>query len=160
MSGTLKTDVLIAGAGPAGMTLGVALHRRGIRFRIVDRDNGPADATRAPVLWQRTQEILSAPGIRDRWQPVSDEMREESLHLYGKAAGELSALAPNSPFPKAIFNGQNVTERILDTYLSEVMPSSASHENTIFPRVCCCSCVPMLPWSGLERSPTNIWTPT
>ena len=123
MTQPIKTDVLIAGAGPAGMTLAVALHRQDIRFRIVDRDNGPAEATRAPVLWQRTQEILSALGIRERWRPVSDEMREESLHLYGKAAGELSALAPNSPFPKAIFSGQNVTERILDTYLSEASHS-------------------------------------
>jgi len=120
MGETSKTDVLIAGAGPAGMTLAVALHRQGVRFRIVDRDNGPAEATKDPVLWQRTQEILAALGIHDRWQPVSDEMREESLHFYGRAAGELPALAPNSPFPKALYNGQNLTERILDEFLQEV----------------------------------------
>ncbi len=57
-----RMEILIVGAGPAGMTLAVALQRQGVRFRIVDRDSGPADATRAPVLWQHTQEILAALG--------------------------------------------------------------------------------------------------
>ena len=117
---SMKVDVLIAGAGPAGMTLATALQRQGVRFRIVDKDSGPTEATRAPVLWQRTQEILAALGLRDLWQPVSDEMRAESLHFYGKPVGEVPALAPNSPYPKAIYNGQYVTERILDQHLRDV----------------------------------------
>ena len=113
-------DVLIVGAGPSGMLLAAALHRHGVRYRIVDKDDGPTDLTRAPVLWQRTQEILAALGIRDRWLAESDEMREESLHFYGKFAGGLSLSAPNSPFLKARYAGQNVTERLLDEHLSEI----------------------------------------
>lgn len=114
-----ETDVLIVGAGPAGMTLAVALNRHGIRFRIVDKDDGPTTNTRAPVLWQRTQEFLAALGIRDMWLPESDEMREESLHLYGKAIDALPTSAWNSPYTKALFNGQNITERLLDRHLSD-----------------------------------------
>ncbi len=114
-----KVDVLIAGAGPAGMTLATALQCQGVRFRIVDKDSGPTEATRAPVLWQRTQEILAALGIRDLWQPVSDEMRAQSLHFYGKPVGEVTALAPNSPYPKALYNAQYVTEHILDQHLRD-----------------------------------------
>lgn len=113
-----QTDVLIIGAGPAGMTLATALNRHAIRFRIVDRDDGPTTDTRAPVLWQRTQEFLAAMGIRDQWLPESDEMREESLHLYGKAIDALSTSALNSPYTKALYNGQNITERLLDRHLS------------------------------------------
>jgi 2-polyprenyl-6-methoxyphenol hydroxylase-like FAD-dependent oxidoreductase len=112
-----ELDVLIVGAGPSGMLLATALQRHGLRFRIVDKDDGPTSLTRAPVLWQRTQEILAALGIRDLWLPESEEMLEESLHFYGKAAGTLPVSAPNSPYLKALYAGQNVTERLLDGHL-------------------------------------------
>ena len=48
---TEKVDVLIAGAGPAGMTLATALQRQGVRFRVVDRDSGPTEATRVARNW-------------------------------------------------------------------------------------------------------------
>ena len=117
--GQAELDVLIIGAGPSGMTLAAALQRQGVQFRIIDKDDKPTDLTRAPVLCQRTQEILASIGIRDMWLPESDEMREESLHFYGKAAGELPVAAVNSPYPKALYAGQNVTERLLDRHLSE-----------------------------------------
>ncbi len=115
-----EVDVLIIGAGPAGMILGIALERHGIAFRIVDKDNEPTKVTRAPVIWPRTQEILAALGIRDKWLSESEEMREESLHFYGKAAGVVPAVAANSPYPKARFCGQSVTERLLDQHLTEI----------------------------------------
>ncbi len=118
--GQSDPDVLIVGAGPAGMTLAAALSRHGVSFRIVDKDTEPAKVTRAPVLWSRTQEILAALGILDLWLPESDSMREESLHFYGKAAGVVPTLAANSPYPKARFCGQNVTERLLDQHLTQV----------------------------------------
>ena len=117
---TTDPDVLVVGAGPAGMLLASALHRQGIRYRIVDQDDGPTDLTRAPVLWQRTQEILDALGIHDAWVDQSDEQLEESLHFYGSFAGRLPLTAPNSPFPKARYAGQYVTERILDAHLTDL----------------------------------------
>ena len=115
-----ELDVLIIGAGPAGMTLACALDRHQMGVRIIDKDDGPTELTRAPVLWQRTQEILAALGLRDQWLPESDEMRGESLHFYGKPAGELPVAAENSPYRKARYAGQNVTERLLDKHLSRV----------------------------------------
>lgn len=113
-------DVLIVGAGPSGMLLAAALERHDIRFRIVDQDEGPTSDTRAPVLWQRTQEILATLGMRDLWVPESEEMLEESLHFYGRFAGALSVTAPNSPYPKARYVGQDVTERLLEQHLGEL----------------------------------------
>jgi len=88
-----------------------------LRFRIVDKNDGPTSLTRAPVLWQRTQEILAALGIRDLWLSESGEMLEESLHFYGKAADTLPVSAPNSSYLKALYAGQNVIERLLDGHL-------------------------------------------
>ena len=113
-------DVLVVGAGPAGMTLATALQRHGVRFRVIDRDEGPTDATRAPVLWQRTQEYLAALGVRDLWLPESHPVREESLHLYGKPAGALALRAPESPYPEALLAPQATTERLLDAHLTSV----------------------------------------
>ena len=110
-------DVLIIGGGPSGLLLAAALRRHDVRLRIVDQDTGPTTATRAPVLWQRTQEILAALGLRDAWVPEADEMREESVHLYGQFAGALPVSAPESPFPKALYAGQDVTERVLHDHL-------------------------------------------
>ena len=114
-----EPDVLIVGAGPAGLTLAHCLHRQGIRVRIVDKDPGPTDGTRAPVLWQRTQEILAALGIRDAWLPDSDPMTEESLHLYGKAIAPIPTLDARSPYPLPLLNAQSFTETALSRRLSE-----------------------------------------
>ena len=114
-----ESDVLIVGAGPAGLTLAHCLHRQGIRVRIVDKDPGPTEGTRAPVLWQRTQEILAALGIRDAWLPESDLMSEESLHLYGKAIAPLPTLDSRSPYSLPFLNTQSFTEQILSRTLEE-----------------------------------------
>lgn len=114
------SDVLVVGAGPAGLLLALALHRHGVRCRIVDKDDGPTDLTRAPVLWQRTQEILAALGIRDSWLPETEEMREEALHFYGAFAGTVPLSAPDSVYPKALYAGQDVTERLLEAHLTEL----------------------------------------
>jgi len=43
----MDTDVLVVGAGPTGLMLANQLARRGVRFRILDRHDGPAVQTRA-----------------------------------------------------------------------------------------------------------------
>ena len=118
--GTSLLDVLIVGAGPAGMTLATALARHGIRFRVIDRDDGPTSDTRAPILWQRTEEILATLGIRDLWLPESHPVHEESLHLYGKTAGGIPLQVPKSPYPSALLAPQATTERLLDGHLSAI----------------------------------------
>ena len=151
-------DVLIIGAGPSGMLLAAALHRHGMRYRIVDKDDGPTDLTRAPVLWQRTQEILAALGIRDRWLAESDEMREESLHFYGRFAGGLSLSAPNSPYLKARYAGQNVTEQLLDAHLSEIgMPVEYGLEAVSYADGPDAATVSIRSRDGREQAVTTRW---
>ncbi|MGI9254564.1 MAG: FAD-dependent monooxygenase, partial [Thermomicrobiales bacterium] len=64
------TNVLIIGAGPAGLALAVELARRGIAFRIIDRAEGPAAESRALGTQARTIEHLRMMGIgADRLTP-------------------------------------------------------------------------------------------
>jgi len=55
--------VLIAGAGPAGLTLAIELARRGVAARLVDAAAGPATTSRAFTLHARTLEAFDAMGV-------------------------------------------------------------------------------------------------
>jgi 2-polyprenyl-6-methoxyphenol hydroxylase-like FAD-dependent oxidoreductase len=47
MSSSARTEVLVVGAGPTGLTLGAALARLGVRTRIIDRTPERTDKTKA-----------------------------------------------------------------------------------------------------------------
>ena len=112
-------EVLVVGAGPGGMTLAYLLHQQGVAVRIVDQDAGPTDGTRAPVLWQRTQEILAAAGLRDAWLTGTYPQAEESMHFYGEPSAVVPLLDAASPYERPIVAPQAVTEQILSRRLTE-----------------------------------------
>lgn len=58
-------DVLIAGAGPAGMTLAIELLRRGVDVRVVDVADGPSKGSRGKGIQPRSLEIFDMIGIVD-----------------------------------------------------------------------------------------------
>lgn len=63
-------DVLIVGAGPTGLTLGIELARRGVPFLLIERDATPPTTSRAIGLQTRTGEMLRLLGIpRSALQP-------------------------------------------------------------------------------------------
>ena len=54
--------VLIAGAGPVGLTLANELVRHGISVRIVDKNAERTDKSKALVLWSRSLELFDDAG--------------------------------------------------------------------------------------------------
>ncbi|MBO3674438.1 FAD-dependent oxidoreductase [Streptomyces sp. NEAU-YJ-81] len=56
-------DVLIVGAGPAGLTLAIDLARRGVRARVVERGEGLFPGSRGKGLQPRTQEVFDDLGV-------------------------------------------------------------------------------------------------
>src|SRR5258708_7938167 len=58
-------DVLIVGAGPVGLALACDLQRRGIRCRLVDAAQRPAQQTKAVGIQARTLELLAKLGLAD-----------------------------------------------------------------------------------------------
>jgi len=60
-----QADVLVAGAGPAGLTLACDLARRGVAVRIVDRAPEFAWGSRGKGLSPRSQEVLDDLGLID-----------------------------------------------------------------------------------------------
>ena len=55
-----KTGVLIIGAGPMGLTVGLELARRGVDFLLIDKHPEPLPWDRATVIHSRTLEIFEA----------------------------------------------------------------------------------------------------
>ena len=62
--------VLIAGAGPVGLTLANELARRGVPVRIVDKAAQRTDKSKALVLWSRTLELLDDAGYAKEFLPA------------------------------------------------------------------------------------------
>jgi 2-polyprenyl-6-methoxyphenol hydroxylase-like FAD-dependent oxidoreductase len=57
MATVTKTDVIIVGAGPTGLSLAVQLIRYGIDFQIFDKKEGVTDLSKALGVHARTLEI-------------------------------------------------------------------------------------------------------
>jgi 2-polyprenyl-6-methoxyphenol hydroxylase-like FAD-dependent oxidoreductase len=58
-----QTEVLIAGAGPAGLALAADLKRRNVDPMIIDRQAAGANTSRACVIHARTLEVLEPLGV-------------------------------------------------------------------------------------------------
>ena len=54
----MRTQVMIVGAGPVGLTLGCELARSGVQVRIVDKAAQRTDKSKALVLWSRSLELM------------------------------------------------------------------------------------------------------
>ena len=59
-------DVLICGAGAAGLTLAIDLARRGVSFRLIEKMNDPFRGSRGKGIQPRTMEVFEDLGIVDR----------------------------------------------------------------------------------------------
>jgi len=65
MSGALDCDVLVVGAGPAGVTLGLLLARQGVRTIVIDKEADIYPLPRAAHIDHETMRTLQALGVAD-----------------------------------------------------------------------------------------------
>jgi 2-polyprenyl-6-methoxyphenol hydroxylase-like FAD-dependent oxidoreductase len=115
-----QPQLLIVGAGPTGLVLALWLARVGVPFRLIDKNSGPGQASRAMAVQARTLEFYRQLGIAD--EVVSAGFRLDRLHLRNRSR-EL-AVAPLgdvgsgiSPFPFALSLPQDDHERLLTEQL-------------------------------------------
>ncbi len=114
------TDVFIAGAGPVGLTLASELTRYGVRCRIVNKNPGIRETSKALILHVRTQEVFEAMGIIAQAKAQGKPLRQVELHAYSKHIGHWTLEGVDSPHPMPIIIGQNRTEHILEAHLNSL----------------------------------------
>ena len=109
-------QILIVGAGPTGLVLALSLARRGVPFRIIDRNAGPGLASRAMAVQARTLEFYDQLGFANEF--VSRGIKIEILHLRegGKDVARLNLGNFGqglSPYPFVLSFPQDEHERFL-----------------------------------------------
>ena len=109
--------VLIAGAGPTGLTAALELSRLGVEVRIVDRAAEPAPQSRALAVQARTLELLRVRGVAQAMVPLGNRARGAALHAAARKIAELDFDRMPSEFNYILMLPQSETERILTEQL-------------------------------------------
>jgi 2-polyprenyl-6-methoxyphenol hydroxylase-like FAD-dependent oxidoreductase len=110
-------QVLIAGAGPVGMTMANELARRGIGVRIVDKAPARTDKSKALVLWSRTLELLDDAGYVAPFLKAGMQAHGATISTGREIVASVSLDSIDSRYPYALMIPQSETERVLDESL-------------------------------------------
>ena len=97
----MKTDVLVAGAGPVGLTMASELARFGIPLRIVDKAAQRTDKSKALVVWSRTLELLDR-GPKGSTPFVEAGFKARAVNIVagdGQLMGRVTMDSVQSPYP-------------------------------------------------------------
>lgn len=118
-------DVLICGAGAAGLTLAIDLARRGVSLRIIDQLERPFGGSRGKGIQPRTQEVFEDLGIIDRivaaggTYPPMREYRADGSYAE-KTNFEARPTSPDVPYFIALMIPQFLTEGVMRERLAEL----------------------------------------
>ncbi len=121
---TTSPQVLIAGAGPTGLTLAIDLARRGVALRIVDRADIHFAGSRGDGIQPRTLEIFDDLGVLDAIHAAGQPPALMRIHMDGDLVTERRMSDPTEPtpavpYPNPWMLGQSDTEAILRERLAE-----------------------------------------
>lgn len=117
-----EAKVLIVGAGPTGLVLALWLAKSKVPFRIIDKNSGPGQASRAMAVQARTLEFYRQLGVADA--AVNAGFKIESAHIRNRSR-ELGVIFLGSvgngisPFPFALSLPQDDHERLLSALLKD-----------------------------------------
>ena len=108
-------DVLVAGAGPVGLTVAYELARRGVRVRLVDAAPGPATTSRAVATHPRTLEVYDQMGVVDEMIARAVRITAFTLYADGRRLARLDADYTEIPtrYPYTLAMDQVLTEEVL-----------------------------------------------
>ncbi|GAA3540406.1 FAD-dependent monooxygenase [Amycolatopsis ultiminotia] len=119
------TTVLIAGAGPTGLTLAIELARRDIPVRLVEKADTYFAGSRGDGLQPRTLEVFEDLGVLDAVLAAGAPPFPMRVYLDGEFTtvrwmAERVEPTPAVPYPNGWFLGQSQTEGILRDRLAEL----------------------------------------
>ena len=125
MTKQATTEVLICGAGAAGLTLAIELARRNVAFRLIEKLDAPFYGSRGKGIQPRSQEVFEDLGIIDRvvaaggtYPPQREYQGDGSFKE--SAVVETGDATPAEPYHISLLVPQFLTERIMRDRLSEL----------------------------------------
>jgi 2-polyprenyl-6-methoxyphenol hydroxylase-like FAD-dependent oxidoreductase len=116
-------DVIIAGAGPVGLCLGLRLAREGKKVLIIEKNQTTHEHSRAPGIWCKTQEILADLGVIEKFEQQAITM--DALRMYDVDNKKVILEVPIyevrdiTNYPRAMIIPQSKTEKILAEAVSQ-----------------------------------------
>ena len=111
-----NTQILIVGAGPTGLVLALFLVKAGVTPRIIDKNSGPGQASRAMAVQARTLEFYRQLGLAEEVVDKGIQIEAIRLRTHGHVAAEVRIAdfgAGLSPYPFVLSFPQDDHERLL-----------------------------------------------
>lgn len=121
----MRTNVLICGAGAAGLTLALELARRHVPFILIDKIAVPFGGSRGKGIQPRTLEIFESLGVLDRMMatggayPVQRHYQPDGSYADQPSVAAAPA-TPDEPYRQPLMLPQHLTEAILRERLLEL----------------------------------------
>jgi 2-polyprenyl-6-methoxyphenol hydroxylase-like FAD-dependent oxidoreductase len=120
-----SADVLICGAGAAGLMLAIELARRGVSFRLVERLERPFRDSRGKGIQPRTQEVFEDLGILDRVVAAGGLYPPQRIYRADGSYAESLVMEPEEPTPAEPYHlpllvPQYLTEGVMRERLAEL----------------------------------------
>ncbi|RSS98559.1 FAD-dependent monooxygenase, partial [Streptomyces sp. WAC05374] len=121
----LHTDVLVVGAGPSGLALGIDLARRGVDALVVEKASGLFPGSRGKGIQPRTMEVFDDLGVLDAIQAAGSAYPVGMIWQDGRRVAEHSMFDPaeaseDSPYTEPWMVPQWRTQEILLARLEEL----------------------------------------
>jgi 2-polyprenyl-6-methoxyphenol hydroxylase-like FAD-dependent oxidoreductase len=117
----VNQDILVAGAGPAGLALALQAHAHGAVVRVIDRRLEAVRPSRALILHARTLEVLRPLGVTRALLARADIAPAADLRLGSRVVritlGDLAL--PDTAFPHLSLVRQMDVERVLAQALAD-----------------------------------------
>jgi 2-polyprenyl-6-methoxyphenol hydroxylase-like FAD-dependent oxidoreductase len=125
MTKRTAADVLICGAGAAGLSLAIDLARRGVDFRLIEKAETPFQGSRGKGIQPRSQEIFEDYGIVDRlfvtggaYPPIRGYNPDGSF--VDSPFGDAHRPTPAEPYSAPLMVPQFLTEAVMRERLAEL----------------------------------------
>jgi len=125
MTAYSTNNVLICGAGAAGLTLAIELARRGVPFRLIEKMNRPFSGSRGKGIQPRTQEVFEDLGIINRVVAAGGIYPPQRIYRDDGSYTESTAIenvqpTPAEPYHLPLMLPQFLTEQIMRERLNEL----------------------------------------
>lgn len=122
METVTKTDVIIVGAGPTGLSLAVQLMHYGIDFIIFDKKEDVTELSKAVIVHARTLEIYDQVNLAQKAVSGGEIVQKGALMHDGKISARLDFSdfgGRLSPFPFFLIFEQSKNEHLLYEHLQQ-----------------------------------------